>query len=162
MKAIMHELVQDADDKIDLYHAPRTAIEELYKNPCVGRSCNRSLNVAVIAAPCHGMGDVIFATKFARYLKYGLTSHSQPYSNRVSIITPAGKMFNQLGVTDIKIIPLPRGRKTQCRRLRSYKRPTGLSTLDLIFIAPLISDFDIKYDDIKGFLKESTPFNTIF
>jgi hypothetical protein len=160
MKAILRELVQDSTNKIDLYQAPRNAIYELHKNPCTDRSCNRSLNVAVIAAPCHGLGDVIFATKFARYLKYGLTPRSQPYSRRVSIITPTAKMFEQLGVKDIKIVPLSSG-NAQCRRLRHYKRPANLGTLDLIFIAPLMRDFDIQYPDVHGFLKESTPFNTI-
>lgn len=161
METILRELVEEAKDNIDLYQAPRDAIDELYKNPCLVRKCNRNLNVVVVAAPCQGFGDVIFATKFARYLKYGLTPNSQPYSRRVSIVTPAAKMFKDLGVKDVKIVPL-RGGRMQCRRLRAYNRPQGLGTLDLIFIAPLMTSFDISYPDVKGLFKESTPFNTLF
>ena len=161
MEAKLRELVEQAEDRIDLYHAPRDAIRDLYKNPCQPRKCNRNLNVAVVAAPCHGFGDVIFATKFARYLKFGLTPQSQPYSRRVCIVTPAEKFFKQIGVKDVKIVPL-RGGHMQCRRLRSYKRPAGLAKLDLIFIAPLMADFKISYPDVKELFKESNPFNTVF
>ena len=161
MEETLHKLVQEAEDKIDLYHAPRDAIDHLYKNPCTNQRCNRNLNVAVIAAPCHGFGDVVFAAKFARYIKHGLTPRSQPYSNRVSIITPTVSMFKQLGIKDIKLVPL-NGGNAQCRRLRNYTRPANLKKFDLIFVAPLMADFDIQYSDVKGLLKESTPFNTIF
>ena len=59
------ELVNQASNAIDLYKVPRIAFGNLYKNPCYGGRCNRNLNVAIIVAPCHGFGDVIFATKFA-------------------------------------------------------------------------------------------------
>lgn len=161
MNKIFKELIEEAEDKIDLYKAPRIAISEKYKRPCAGGKCKRNLNVIIVAAPCNGFGDIIFATKFARYIKYGLTPTSKPYSTNVTIVTPAKDMFNKLGVSDIKVVSMNSGR-TQCRRLKSYPRPKGLKKADLIFIAPLMMDFDINYADVKAFLKESTPFNTIF
>lgn len=143
-------LITEAKNKIDLYKIPRSI---KYKN-CV---YSKNLNVVVIAAPCHGFGDVIFASKFANYLK------SVPYSNRVSIITPTPKMFKQLGATKgIKIISIGKNKRKQCRRLQNYKRPNNLKKVDLIFIAPLIYNFDISYRDVREFIKESNPFNTIF
>lgn len=128
---------------------------ELYKIPYdfSHEKCSKNLKVGVIAAPCHGFGDVIFATKFSRYLKN--------FTNDLRIITPSKSMFEKLGVSDIPIINLP-GNKNQCRRLASYDRPKCLPKLDLIFVAPLMADFDIRYRDIKSFLEESNPFNTIF
>ncbi len=161
MEAKLKELVLQATNNIDLYKAPRDAIEELYKNPCTQKKCYRNLNVAVVVAPCHGFGDVIFATKFARYLKKGLTPNSQLYSHKVTIITPTPAMFEKLNVVGIPIVSL-KGNIKQCRRLRNYNRPPGLGTLDLIFIAPLPIGFSIIYSDVRSLFKESTPFNTIF
>jgi hypothetical protein len=154
-------MVRDAQNKVELYHAPRDAIEKLYKRPCSHKKCRKDLNVAVVTAPCNGFGDVVFATKFARYLKNGLTKGSKPYSKNVSIITPTPDMFHKLGVRDIDIYEL-KGGQAQCRRLQAYNRPRGLPKQDIIFIAPLMIGFDPNYRDVKALLKESTPFNTIF
>ena len=108
MQSALKKLVLEAEDTIDLYQAPRDAISQVYKNPCA-QGCYKSLNVFVVAAPCHGFGDVVFASKFARYLKHGLTTRAQPYSSKVTIITPALKMFEQLGIKDIKIVGLTGG-----------------------------------------------------
>lgn len=157
-KKELREQIDDSSTVVDLYHAPHRAFAKVIKNPPHTHS---NVNVAVISAPCHGFGDVIFATKFARYLKYGLSSKSGGYTNNVSIITPTTDMFEKLGVNDIKLVHLG-GNKTQCRRLRNYNRPKNLKKFDLIFIAPLTIDFKIDYSDVKGLLKESTPFNTLF
>lgn len=161
MKGILEELVLEADDKIDLYQAPRLAIEETLKKPCTQNKCKRNLNVFIVAAPCNGFGDVIFATKFARYIRYGLSPQAKPYSTNVTIITPTVNMFQQLGISGIKLVEL-KGKRLQCRRLKNYNRPTNLGKADLIFVAPLMTDFTIDYSDVKQLFKESTPFNTIF
>jgi len=163
MDKILKKDIKNASGKQDLYRAPRIAIEDAYKNPCKS-GCDRNLNVAVVASPCHGFGDVIFATKFARYLKHGFKKGSTPLSKRVSIVTPTPEMFKKLGVNDIKIVPLKsKSKVAQCRRLRAYPRPQGAKApFDLIFIAPLMNSFNINYADVKALFKESTPFNTIF
>ena len=51
-------LITKAKNKIDLYKIPRSI---KYKN-C---AYSKNLNVVVIAVPCHGFGDVVFASKFA-------------------------------------------------------------------------------------------------
>ena len=163
MERKLKELVNSAKTRIDLYKAPRKAIELSIKNPCgVHHSeCSRNLNIAIVAAPCHGFGDIIFATKFARYIKYGFSGKFRGYSKNVTIVTPSPDMFTKLGVKDVKIVPL-KGGSQQCRRLKSYNRPKNLKKFDLIFVAPLMADFKIDYADVKALFKESTPFNTIF
>jgi hypothetical protein len=144
----MESLIEDAENKNDLYKVPRIYIEETVKNP----KFSKDLHVGVIAAPCHGFGDVVFATKFARYLKN--------YTDNLKIITPAPEMFKKIGVNDIELLPL-KGGSEQCRRLRNFNRPKS-NKFDLLFVAPLQQDFKIDYYDVKALFKESTPFNTIF
>lgn len=157
-KKELRKQVDDATSVVELYKAPQHAFANVIKNP---PHTHTDLNVAVVAAPCHGFGDVIFATKFARYLKYGLNSKVGGYTPNVTIITPTTEMFKKLGVDDIELVHL-HGNKAQCRRLRNYNRPKNLKKFDLIFIAPLTVDFNIDYSDVRGLLKESTPFNTLF
>lgn len=140
--------IKKAKNKNQLYKIPRTFD---FGNKC---RRNNNLNVVIVALPCHGYGDVIFSSKFANYLK--------KYSKRITILTSSPEMFQKLKVTSVKIQKVGTGSRKQCRRLRNYKRPRGLGKIDLIFIAPLISNFEIDYGDVKEFLKESTPFNTIF
>jgi hypothetical protein len=161
MQKSLEKLIRDARNKVELYQAPRKAIVETYSKPCIRNQCLKNLQVTVVCAPCHGFGDVVFATKFARYLKYGLGPRQAPLAKNVAIVTSAPGMFKQLGVADLKIYSL-QGSQIQCRRLKNFKRPAGLPTQDLIFIAPLMQDYSINYGDIKTLFKESTPFNTIF
>ena len=157
MEEELKKLIRQADDKIDLYRAPRFAIEDAYKKVSPGAT---DLNVVIIAAPCNGFGDIVFATKFARYIRYGLNGRGG-YSTNVTILTPAVKMFQQLGVTDIPIVSL-HGTHLQCRRLKNFKRPSNFPRQDVIFVAPLMADFEIDYADVHSLLKESNPFNTLF
>lgn len=120
----------------------------------------KDLRVAVVCAPCNGFGDVIFATKFARYLKYGLVKGS-PLCDNVHIVTTSPDMFQKVGVSDMPIISL-NGKKNQCRRLSGYDRPENCPHFDLIFIAPLMMDHNPSYADVHALFEEATPFNTIF
>lgn len=160
MEKVLKKLVEDADNRIDLYKAPIKAIKKTSKQPCAGGKCRHNLNIIVVAAPCHGFGDVVFASKFAKYLRYGLTLRTKGYSTKVTIVTPTIKMFQQIGVKGIKLVEL-KGKQLQCRRLKNYSRPQGLGVADLIFVAPLMQDFEVDYNDVRGLLKESTPFNTV-
>src|SRR3990172_286697 len=160
MNKILIDKISAADNQVDLYKAPYKKIKEFYTEPCADFKCRKDLHVAVVAAPCHGFGDVIFASKFANYIKKGLFS-TNPYSSNVVLITSLPNLFKTLDNTEIPIIGL-QGRKKQCRKLQHYKRPIGLETLDLIFIAPLNFDYNVEYVDVKGLFNESTPFNTIF
>lgn len=166
MEAALCKIIKATTGTTSLYLAPHEAIDVVYANPCASNRCVRNLNVAVVAAPCHGFGDVIFATKFARYLKYGLNPQhrSKPYSDNVCIVTTTPEMFKQLGVNDIEIVSLDGGQRAQCRRLNAFQRPIDIvgRTMDLIFVAPLMNDFEINYADIRKVFAESTPFNTIF
>lgn len=145
----MDSYIKKAKNKTELYKAPRLYYEYLNKKPY-----SKDIRVGIIATPCHGFGDVVFATKFAEYMT--------EYSNNVEIITPAPEMFKKIGISEgIKLITLGDGTRRQCRRIKSYKRPRT-RRYDLFFIAPLQQDFDIDYSDIKSVFKESNPFNTIF
>lgn len=160
MQANLIKAIKKANGKIEMYKAPIKAISDSFSSPC-SRGCTRNLKVAILAAPCHGFGDVIFAAKFAGYLKKGLGRGSRGLSNNVTIITSTPELFKNLGVKGIPIVGL-NGVRGQCRRFSGYTRPTGLKQFDLIFVAPLMADFKVNYLDVKKLFKESTPFNTIF
>jgi len=141
-------------NKVDLNKNIRNYIIDNFPHQFPKNMC-----VYIIAAPCHGFGDIIFAAKFARYIRWGFYG-KKPLSTNVKIITPAPEMFLKLGITDIDIISLP-SNKNQCRRMKHYNRPKNLPRGDLFFVAPLQYDFYTDYNDIRHLFSESTPFNTI-
>jgi hypothetical protein len=159
MKSHLLHLIKSSNDRIDLYRAPRIAMNDAYDK--IKNLGIKNLNVAIIALPCNGFGDVVFAAKFAKYIRYGL-GKSPVYSTNVVILTPEVKMFEQLGLKDISLIKLNYSKYAQCRLAKNFIRPSNLPVQDVIFVAPLVADFNVNYSDIRGLLKESNPFNTLF
>jgi len=167
------DAVKNARDRTDLYHAPRNAFLNLNSTSSDSNVGNDNLKIIVVAAPCHGLGDVIFALKCARYLRYGFGGdgdNNKPYSRDVTIVTPSPELFRKVGLAlngraPIKLVRLGQKNSTRasCRRLQKYERPRALPrTVDLIFVAPHQIDFDVDYADVRALFHESNPFNTVF
>ncbi len=163
----LRELILNCSNDVDLYRAPRIAIEEIYKQPCQENRCDRELKVAVVVITSGGFGDIIFGTKFARYIKYGLTPSSKPYSHNVTILTGEPSKFKKLMVDDIDIIRLFSKDKDVDYEvsdlLPNLVSKGELPQFDLIFIAPhTMENPGINYSAVENLFKNSTPFNIIF
>ena len=130
--------------------------EELYRafyDSFRGLSPSSTLNISVIllTLPCHGMGDLVFAFRLYNYLK-------QWYNAKVTIATTLPAFFNKQNVPENDIHILLPERQRQCRRTGKF--PTINELYDLIFVAPLNKDYDIRYDDISQLIPYSTRLNT--
>ena len=159
------KLTRRSKNRWDWWKIPYKSISKIYTNPCSSGRKSRNacslprgkiFKIAILAVPCHGFGDVIFASKLANYVNDWYRNAS------VTIYTTNKKGFLTLGLTGIKIVALSGERGDQCRRLKRLKAEKRLVKPDLILVAPLIADFDIDYNDVKALFKNSTPFNTMF
>ena len=133
---------------------------ELYFNKRCN-NCGKNLNILILNAPCNGFGDLIFAYKFANYLRNW-------YGSKVDIATPLAEGLIKLGGEKNSIIKLEGKYNDQCRRFASFKTKyfknskQKLEKYDLIFVAPVASDFEISRQDIKKLIPYSNLFNTFF
>lgn len=135
--------------KFELYRYPYE-----YYNINKINDYNTPINVLLVCAPCHGMGDIIFCLKIRKYLL-------EWYKNiRVNIATTRKKIMMQNGIPDKNIYELKCGKKCECRRFRLLKLYKKIPEHDLIFITPLQGDFKPDYNDIHKLIHWSTPMNT--
>lgn len=111
----------------------------------------QSLKILILCNPCHGFGDVIFATKLKNYIKewYGITP---------DIATTTPDLFEKIG--EKGAIKLAGIRGKQCRRFANLKGKIG--KYDLLLVAPLMADSDVSFPDIKKLIPYSSPTNTFF
>lgn len=121
------------------------------------------MNILIITNPCHGGGDIIFSMKLYNYLK-------EWYDCNVKIATTSPKSFISFGFDENNLFFLfedgKHGRE-QCRRIGKMKlhEMNGEKVLpyfDLIFVAPLQADFDIKFGEIKKLLPYATREQTFY
>ena len=118
------------------------------------------MNILILNIPCYGFGDIIFAYKFANYMK------SWYKKSTITIATSDVTKFKQLIESDSKIslvelVP-KKGTKVDCIKFKNLRLKYHLHIQDLIFIAPLVSDFEISYNDISSLLPYSDKNNTFF
>jgi hypothetical protein len=134
------------------------------KNKC-GKKCGKGIRVLILNAPCNGFGDIVFAKKIGDYLK-------QWYGATVTIATTKPKGFISLGVKKSMVVKIRTGTYTphylihsdpneDCRRFRALKLPK-LPTFDLIFVAPIVSNFEVELRDVKYIIPYATKTNTFF
>jgi hypothetical protein len=124
------------------------------KHSKCSKTCGKNIKILILNTPCHGFGDVIFAIKLANYLRnwYGCTVH---------ISTTLPQAFIQMKEPEKNIITLTGGKSTQCRRFDGLKMKKS-KKYDLIFVAPLQSDYTINRADVKKLINYSNIFNTFF
>ncbi len=115
------------------------------------------LRVLILNAPCNGFGDIIFSVKFSNLLK-------EWYNCKVTILTPQKDAFVSLGADPNSIIELTSNVKTntQCRRFKFLNMDKKPDEADLIFVAPLQSDYGPSILDVRSLLPYANRFNTFF
>lgn len=113
------------------------------------------LNVLIINLPCNGFGDIIFSIKFSSFLK-------EWYSNfNIKIITTEPDKFKMLGYDTEKLLFF-NTKKKECRKLKFLKPSSPLEKFDLIFIAPVTTEYYPDIKDVKSLVPYSNKFNTFF
>jgi hypothetical protein len=133
---------------------------EAYENKRCVKRCGKDLNILILSTPCNGFGDIMFAMKFATYVK-------DWYGANVMIASTSPESFVTLGASKKSLLKLDGGANSQCRRFKFLKFTTLTGAqvkqkYDLIFVAPLTADYDIIYSDIRAILPYSTLFNTFY
>lgn len=128
------------------------------------------VNVAIIAFPCGGYGDVVLAIKIAKYIRYGLDGKGVDiYSRNVTIYTPAPEMFVRIGgIEGIQIEKMDTLKQKQpvndCHGLHNLYNTEQFKGYceDLFIIAPLISNANPDIDNVNKMFPRATYDNTLF
>lgn len=122
----------------------------------------KGLKVLIICNPCMGFGDIVYGMKFNQYLE-------DWYNCDIKIATTNPQGFKTLGAKDDNLYLLKsKSKLSQCRKVKLMKFHTLSGDLidppdvDLIFIAPLTTDFNPDYKDIKALIPYSNQLNTFF
>ncbi len=123
---------------------------------CDKRCCGRTLKVALINAPCHGFGDIVFGQKFACYLR-------KWYNAKVSIFTTREEAHTSLGENPANLIgPKNMKDKTDCYPFADLRFPKVTQHFDLYFVCPVISDYSPSLKEVESVFKYATRVNTFF
>lgn len=116
------------------------------------------ISILILNTPCKGFGDIIFAFKLKRYLEKWY-----PFSN-VKIATTKYKSFISLGENKDSLIELHSLSNIEdCRRFKHlYMNNNNNNKFDLIFVAPLQSDFESSLSDVRHLIPYANSYNTYF
>jgi len=117
-----------------------------------------SLNILILNTPCFGSGDIVFAIKIANYVR-------EWYGANVTIASTQIDKFKALGENKnlISLVNANNNKNNpQCRRFKALKFQSRLEIQDLIFVAPMQSDYDPNMTDIKYIVPYADIFNTYF
>ena len=111
------------------------------------------LKIALLNAPCYGFGDIIFAQKIAKYLREWYNAH-------VVIFTTLPQAHISLGESPSNLIKPVGIKQKNCRRFTNLKFPKTYVKYDLYFVTPLVSNFEVKYEDVTKIFKHASKINT--
>jgi len=126
----------------------KTFLNRNYKNR------NKKIKILLLNSPCFGFGDVVFCMKISNYLK-------DWYNADVTIATTDPNCFKKLGSQNIVTL-LSKNCGSQCRRFKNLHFSKNISKQDLIFVAPLQSDYNPSLNDVRFLVPYATKFNTFF
>ena len=126
-----------------------------YQNkPLVYNNIGKKIKILILNSPCFGFGDIVFCIKISNYLK-------EWYNSDVTIATTDPKSFKKLGAENV-IDLTAKNKGTQCRRFRLLSPAKTIPKQDLIFVAPVQSDYSPSLQDVKALIPYSNKYNTIF
>ena len=159
-KYILSEL-KKVDNFEELFELPREFLEK--------KKCNsKGVKILITNTPCNGFGDLVFAWKLAKLLKYH-------YKADVKIATTLAKGLLTLGADPKDVYRLASKRnpasstRLQCRRygaLGVYEVKSNKSVntgqFDLFLDAPLMADFEPDLKGLKKMIPTANQFNTFF
>lgn len=114
------------------------------------------LTVLILVAPCYGFGDIIFGIKLGTYMR-------QWYGCNVYFLTTHTAGFEKMGELPSSIITLAsKSKNVECRRFANLVPNRPIPIADLIFVAPVPTNYGASLEDVRKMLKGATEFNTFF
>jgi hypothetical protein len=146
-------------DEIDDCRTIKQARNAMWKS-FVGKKCTRNcgsvLKIALLNAPCHGFGDVIFAQKLAKYIKkwYGVTA---------KIFTTLSDAHVKLGEDPRNLVKPINMKINQCRQFSKLDFGEAANTkYDLYLVAPLVANYSPDIKTVTKSFKYATKSNVFF
>lgn len=130
----------------------RNAIWKSFMGEKCSKNKAKGIKIALLNAPCHGFGDVIFARKLALYLK-------EWYNAEVKIFTTLPDAHIKLGAKKEELIKAKNIKYSQCRIFKKLEFSGTNKKYDLYFIAPAVSTYAPKLSDIIKNFKYATKTN---
>ena len=116
---------------------------------------NSGLKILILNSPCYGFGDVVFCLKISTFLR-------KWYNAQVTIASTDVESFKKLD-KNIDIVKLvSRNKGSQCRRFKYLSVSRNIPKHDLIFVAPVPSDYNVNLQDVKYLIPYANKFNTFF
>lgn len=120
------------------------------------KKCGEGMNVLILTAPCYGFGDIIFAVKLAAYLRSW-------YGCRVTFVTTHSAGFQKMGINPKDIVELKsKVSNIECRRFALLTPVRAIPSADLVFIAPVPTNYDASLKDVQKLVRNANQFNTFF
>jgi hypothetical protein len=114
------------------------------------------LKILLLNTPCNGFGDIVFAMKIADYLE-------EWYNAKVTIASTSIESFKKLGRTNNLVSLVSKNKNAQqCRRFKLLKLEKNIPEQDMIFVAPMQSDYDPSLVDVRYLIPYATKINTFF
>lgn len=158
---LLKKYVDDTETFNELFNIPWKIFYDKKKR--IDETLVENVNVLILNNPCMGFGDIVFAMKLKRYI-------IDWYNCNITIASTQPDGFIQMGEDKNNLLLLKsEGERSQCRRFKLLKlhklngnKYTKKTVFDIIFVAPLPSDFDIDYKDVKHIIPYSTRLNTFF
>lgn len=151
----------------NIYNARDILWKVFSKDKC-SKKCGKNIRILILNATCNGFGDIVFAKKIGDYMK-------QWYGANVTIATTNPKGLLSLGMKkNVLQLRIKRKRLSyspiylshsepneDCRRFKTLKL-RKLPKYDLIFVAPIVSNFEVALQDVKHIISYATKTNTFF
>lgn len=154
MEALLKHLARRVHSVKDIRE---TLYEYFERTPAGFATPRRKLVVLLVVLPCMGNGDVVFGIKIAQYLVqwYGAAIE-------LRLATTVPHTFKKLGYDASEVIAVTHAGPAQCRRLKSLEFPPRAQAADVVFVAPLQSDFAVSFADVAAALPDAARTRTAF
>lgn len=120
------------------------------------KTCGKDITVLILTAPCYGFGDIVFAIKLGKYMR-------EWYGCDVTFMTTHAEGFVKMGEPMSNVLPLATSKgRTECRRFGRLKPTRQIPAADLVFVAPVPTEYDADLGDVKKLVPFANMFNTFF
>jgi len=148
--------ILDEIDNCKTIKQARNAIWKSFVGKKCTRKCGNVVKIALLNAPCHGFGDVIFAQKLAKYIKkwYGVS---------VKIFTTLPDAHVKLGEDPRNLVAPVKMKINQCRQFSKLDFGEAANTkYDLYLVAPLVANYNPDVSTVTKSFKYATKSNVFF
>ena len=127
---------------------------------------NLQFNVLILTAPCFGFGDVIFSIKLRKYIETWYKNSTVWTATTRPDLFKKVESLSRLITLELKNKSTASANASdalECRKFSSLKFKERIpNQIELVFVAPLISDFIINFSDVKRLIPSSSHWNTFF